>query len=56
MQLRVKDKLFSFNLSPPICRSALVMQLRNELHDLRIELDNKKIGWLYPHNIFNENF
>lgn len=44
MQLRVKEKLSSFNLSPPVCRSALVVQLRNELRDLRIELDNKKIG------------
>lgn len=42
--LKVKEKLTSFSMSPQICRSALVVQLRNELRDLRMELDSKKMG------------
>lgn len=48
IQQRVKERLTSFSVSPPICRSALVVQLKNELRDLRIELDNKKIGKTLP--------
>ncbi|XP_065199931.1 protein unc-80 homolog isoform X3 [Planococcus citri] len=42
-QLRVREKLISFNPSPPMCRSSLVFQLKNELRDLKMEIENKKI-------------